>query len=495
MRRDIARMNKNLLIEYLNCRRLPMSQEAIHLHSALCEEAPDFYLHLLADPAAEVSHKREVLTNLLWNPAAHEVARQHILATLYALPLNEALRVISVIRDERINRSRARELLLGFLIGHEQFPALAATKRQRIVRLLKHALGEQTWSSVKRFLAGTTLEGEAFLQRMVLRYAWNSDTMRAREVLSFLAGVACTPRDPLLTKSLAARQNIEQGEGLPKETLLGLRGIYHKQVPVKKIAYLSAVTPQTVHQDGPLTEYYKAEFSRQAHQSTEAPEQEESLLTRLSRVFAASEQEATEAHVSTDEYKVAALLEQALESVPQVEGRLGIALDLSSSMISSGERLHHPVALALALVRLLRARVRESVFAQIGGSISLDEETLPTPQGVTDIATSIVRVARDQPQALFVITDGYENTRPGDAEQVVQGLRNLGLTMPVCQVVPLFAAFENLSQRKLGANIPVIPVAHEEGVRELLARVMLASANETLSANEVAQLQQLLFAK
>ena len=40
------------------------------------------------------------------------------------------------------------------------------------------------------------------------------------------------------------------------------------------------------------------------------------------------------------------------------------------------------------------------------------------------------------------------------------------------QVVPLFAATEKLSQRRLGEEMPVVAIAHENGVRELLMRVL-----------------------
>src|SRR5579862_3352739 len=196
-------MDKNTLLEYLLCRRAPINEHegAIHLHTVLCEGMPDFYVHLLADPVTHVSHKREILVNLLWNPAAHDIARQRILDILYALPVAEALDIVAVIREQRINRSRARDLMLAFLIGHEQFPLMAATRKQRITHLLKHALGEHTWSSARRFLATSTPEGEAFLQRELLRYAWNGDVTRAREVLCFLAGVPFKPTDPALAKS------------------------------------------------------------------------------------------------------------------------------------------------------------------------------------------------------------------------------------------------------------------------------------------------------
>src|SRR5438309_226161 len=115
-------MKKQLLVEYLDCRRLPLTKHegAMSLHDALCEAAPQFYVHLLADPATHISHKREILVHVLAPSAASAIERQRILDMLRILPLLEALQILAVIRDLRINRSRARELVLIFLIGHEQ---------------------------------------------------------------------------------------------------------------------------------------------------------------------------------------------------------------------------------------------------------------------------------------------------------------------------------------------------------------------------------------
>src|SRR5262249_8297110 len=148
-------------------------------HRALCEAAPDIYLHFLADTLSHFSHKREVLVNLL----EEQIERQRLLEILRRLPADEVLEVLGVIRDRRINRSSARELVLEGLLGHEHLPALAAVRRQRVAHLLRHVLGERTWSSIKRFLAHETPEGELFLQRELLRYAWQGDQARLREVL------------------------------------------------------------------------------------------------------------------------------------------------------------------------------------------------------------------------------------------------------------------------------------------------------------------------
>jgi hypothetical protein len=495
-------MQKSLLLEYLDCRRLPVAEcaGAVGLHGALCKSAPEFYMYLLADPATEVSQKREIFVNLLGHEAAQGIERARILAVLRLLPVDEALKVIGVVRDLRINRSRAREMVLAFLLGHEQFPVLAAIKRQRLAHLLKHVLGERTWSAIKRALASTTPEGEAFLQREVLRYAWDGDVARTREVLCFLTGVPFEATHPDLTKSLAARQDLEQGKGLPDQTLLGIRGIFQKRVPVRRVRQLSATVSEVTHADGPLTTLYKEEFLTRPAATLSSADGEttrtDDPFAQAFKVFKALfEQPAAEkGHVAFG-LDVSEQIQQAAESLPRIEGRVAVVLDLSASMVSSGERLYHPASLALALTCLLQTCIRDVLLYQAGDVAAFEQEALLLPQGATDLATAIIEAASQQPQAILVITDGYENRRQGDAEQVVRGLQRIGLTFPVYQIVPLFAATEKLSQRRLGKEMPVVAIAHEDGVRELLMRVILTSEGENVSAREMEQLQQLLIAR
>jgi hypothetical protein len=297
--------------------------------------------------------------------------------------------------------------------------------------------------------------------------------------LCFLAGVPFKPTDPALAKSAAAREDLDQGEGLPLQTLLGLRGIYHRNVPMRKVQALAG-TPETAQaqQNGPLTALYKIVF-----QATAAAGMGEKGLPEDLQMLIDVDHDLTGA------------LAQAVATIPVIEGRIAIVLDLSASMLSSGERLYHPVSLALALTRLLQDRVREVVLCQVGGSSTVDQHRLAMTQGDTDIASTLLIAARQQPQAIFVITDGYENIRQGDAALVVQGLRLLMEKMPIYQIVPLFTTSERLTRRRLDLSLPTIPLTHEDGVRELLAYTLLASDGESISRREAVQLQTILLTR
>jgi len=446
-------MDTHLLLDYLDARRAPVSATGALMHRGLCEADADYYVTLLADKAAVISHKREVLANLLRTPRARSASGARIREALRELPPPDLLQVLDVLPARRINLRRGRTLLLELVLGHDQLALLAATHRKRLVRLLKHALGERAWSAVSQHLASPTPPGDELLQRKLLRYA--RDAALAREVLCFLAGVTAAPHDPLLVRRVAARKSIEEGAGLPRETLFGLRGVYHPDVPASRVRVLSAITQGAERHDGPLTALYKDALLEGG-----TPE-------RLA---------ALPAHVQA-----------AVGALPMVDAHVAIVLDMSGSAASSGERAYHPAALGLALARILESRVRRVSVHQVGGSVGTEGHDLPSPQGATDLASALLTAAREAPQVALVITDGYENVRPGDAAQVAEGLRRLGHDIPIYQVVPLFAAGERLAQRRLGAPIQTLVTMHEGDVRELLARIALA-AHGSLPPEEVAAL-------
>jgi hypothetical protein len=282
-------MDKSVLLAYLDGRRRPIGADprAGAWHRTLLAAAPELYLDLLADTAADVSHRRAVLANVLGQRGASRFDRTAILERLHAQPVEEALQVLDAVRLGRCNGRRARAIGLEFLLRHERLAELAATRRTRLVRMLKHLLGERTWSSVVRCLrhgavidrdvprrAGlfptdllarllgrkrseTFVDPEVFLRRTVLRFA--TEPAAAREALRVLAGAEAGSGDPILARRQAARRDLEQGQGLPRATLFGLRGTFHPRVPAARVRFLAAAVPAqaAAHRDGSLTSLFK----------------------------------------------------------------------------------------------------------------------------------------------------------------------------------------------------------------------------------------------
>jgi hypothetical protein len=269
------------------------------------------------------------------------------------------------------------------------------------------------------------------------------------------------PQHPALQRRLAARRSLEAGEGMPREVLFGLRGTYHHQAPKQLVRRLSAPEPRRGRTDGPLTAALKE------------------TLTGTNRSLSLAE--------------IVAAQNGTARQLPVVDVRAAVVLDLSVSAVSSGERLYHPAALGLALVGLLEQCISQVTVLQVGGSVPLDGRRIPRPVGVTDLATAVLEAARAVPQAILIVSDGYENCRQGDVAQVVEGLRRLGLAKVVYQVVPVFTSVENLSKRRLGENIPLLPIDHEAAGGELAARLLLTGEADDLQTATVAAVEELLY--
>lgn len=467
-------MLKSLMTTFLETRRLTVTDADVESLHTLCAAAPSFGLAALHDALVDVSRKSVIFATLIKQSS---IDARDLAAAVRSLSDEEFLTVLIGLKTRRVNGRRARQVGLRALLGHERFAELASCHRQRTVEILKHLLGERTWATVCRRLADNAGADDPFLRRNILRFAIHAEP--THEVLLFLAGIGVessapkkqpwivipwlskseSPREWTLSplrRSVAARKSLEAGRGMPLQTLSGIRGTFHPQVAPQTARELAAPRVRVERRDGRLTIEFKEEFAKPASD----------------RSFADV--------VGNDRTDASAV-------------SIAVVLDLSASAGSSGERTNHPAALGLALLGELQRLVGDLDLFQVGGTSTLDADVLPRPTGATDLATAVLSAAETSPDAILIITDGYENRRQGDTSQVVEGLRRLGVASDVAQVVPLFAAGEDLSRRRLGSNIPLVAVEHESSAGELTARAVLAREPDALSADVIRKLESLIF--
>jgi hypothetical protein len=163
-------MNRYLLLNYLNCRRLLLSQDegVSGLYTALCDVSPEFYVHLLAEVALDATRKRGVLIQLLQNPAVCGIGYRSPRPSLCRVPARRGRRGRAI----QNYRSYARRYLLPSLDGYGVSPRMAAIKKQYVMRLLRYALGEQAWVAPDGSPARGMPESEATEQKQHEYCTW-----------------------------------------------------------------------------------------------------------------------------------------------------------------------------------------------------------------------------------------------------------------------------------------------------------------------------------
>jgi hypothetical protein len=162
----------------------------------------------------------------------------------------------------------------------------------------------------------------------------------------------------------------------------------------------------------------------------------------------------------------------AAAALPVRYANVGVVLDASASMVGSGTQKFRPLAVALAMRDVLVASAANSAFVEATGI--LDEFGMAEPAGDTALAGALVKALKRNPDAVYVLTDGYENAPAGRVDEVLRAARALGVTAPVFQVSPVTGA-EAGGLRRLSEEIAPVPVSRPEAVGLGMVRAVLTA--------------------
>ena len=172
-------------------------------------------------------------------------------------------------------------------------------------------------------------------------------------------------------------------------------------------------------------------------------------------------------------------VDSAAEVVARFPGTLAVVLDGSGSMRGYGEREWAVLSQTEALRRVLERRCDRLVVVPVG--------TDEAPQaGGTDLATGLLDALATRPDLVAIVSDGYENTYPGDLARVVTTLPRVGETTPIVFCHSTFGHSDDLSLRRPAPDLPERVVWHEADFGPLLlwllAHTGTAAADEALRA-------------
>ncbi len=156
-------------------------------------------------------------------------------------------------------------------------------------------------------------------------------------------------------------------------------------------------------------------------------------------------------------------VETAAAELPRFDGSVALVLDTSASVRSYGERQYAALAQSVAL-RLLLERCCARLEVLPAGS----DGPLPEPAGATDLALPLLDALEGVPDLVAIVSDGYENSYPGDLARVVATLPQCGVATPVVFCHSAFTNSDDLALRRPAPALPERLFWHQEDFEGLL---------------------------
>ncbi len=385
-----------------------------------------------------------------------------IAGALAELPAAAAIAGFAELARRRVNNQRTSGCVRSYLFGSPELESWSVKHRRALRRILRHAMGRPVSQSCLHLLQRSPSElvdrQRRYLRKHLFRYG--DDEGRLREIFCFLFGKLerKEARAPLISAYLAAAEDLNAGAGLPYRCLQGLAATYHRQAP----RYL-------VHRIGRRDKVKR--HIGETGDTADAP------LIGLLRQYLESRDSELLARID-DECEVAA------RDLPACDVRVAVVIDASVSMLGVGHRLYNNMAIAIAVYEVIRRRAAETRPLWIGGREVAGR--YPQPSGPTDLASALLAavapgIGSAAPDAVVVVSDGYENVEQGDARAVLRGLDELAMSVPIVHVLPAFTVREHIAGRKpLGDERPLFVETAQSGFLPLWLRLRAAVEPEKL---------------
>ena len=388
------------------------------------------------------------------------------------LPVPRMLKTFLMLKEAGVSNQRSRRLVLTALLNRQGLELRAVRYRPKFRDILRHVLGSDRDTGAIRAIVQKdprtwTEPDQRFFRERLGRYS-DSETGYLRDVLCFVLTNARTEysrQTPLIREYFAARINLEHGPNLPLETLDGIRGQYHKDVPRAKVMEIAAQDPKAAKKN--LTKGQKLAVQARAEKAG------------VTVAFDPNQSDAVKLYVYAYERGLTPEIEAALDrqaataaaGYPYRYGTVGVLVDASRSMMGSGQQSNRPAAIALATRdMLLRTGERAEVY-YAGGRV---EGRLVHPEGDTSLADGLVDLLRRGVDIVYVITDGYENSPAGRFAETVRRVRGLGIQTPIVQMSPVLAA-EAEGLRSLTNDGDAIPVSEPKALGQKMFLPLLES--------------------
>jgi len=403
------------------------------------------------------------------------------------------LRLFVDLKNDKVNNERTRKIILGFIWGQSNLEFYSMKYRNKIAEILRHVYGVKKTSVLLSIaqkqvnLQGANIVGTEkeinIVNESVLKY-FNGNSLKAFKLLLFLfkkdSGVAYDSEFPLLSEYQKAKIDITGIKTVPEEVLLGLiSSIKHPQyhsmwaTDIQKEA-----TKALIRKNVEVTS-----VNQQVRQtkSTAKLGVEKTVDMEKATDFMALYKTGYE-NTFTAEIVNAI---NALAEKKKIQGffyqNIGIIVDDSISMTGNkNESKNTPRAIADFTAKVL-TKSAKNCRAAITGGFS------------TDLASSFIELLKIEDKvnpydAIFIITDGYENAYDGLTNEVISIWQTeTNRNVPIFQISPITSAEMGANVRKLGEGVVTMAINNPSALQpQINARLLEIDTKRWLEAQILA---------
>lgn len=417
-----------------------------------------------------------------------------VLNNLYDNGIPYVLRLFMDLKKNKVNNERTRKIVLGFIWGDPNLEWNALKYRNKIADVLKHVYGIKKTSTLltiaKKVTKNTLYQDEKeriIAQNNVLKYFDGTDE-RAFKLLLFLfkeeKGVTYLKRDfPLLYEYFKAKTDITSVTKVPEEVVIGL--ISDKNHPQYDDLWSTAgkreTTKALLRKNTEVTSVNQQ--VRQTKSSKKLGVEKEVNLNKATD-FLALYKTGYESGWTNE-------LKEAIDNLAENKKinnffyeNIGIIVDDSNSMTGhKAESKNTPKAIADFTAKVLEKSSQRSIIVKTEGEI-------------TDLANSFIQLLKSEGQigeydAIFILTDGYENVYDGLIGEVVdiyigESKRNL----PIFQISPITGAEMGGKVRDLGANVVTMAINNPVAIQPQINARLLEVDTALWLENQVLALEE-----
>lgn len=405
------------------------------------------------------------------------------------------LRLFVDLKDSKVNNERTRKIVLGYIWGQSNIEFYAMKYRNKIAKVLKHVYGQKNTSILlsiakKQIINSGLFDNDkenSIANKLILKY-FNGDSLRAFKLLLFLFKmdneVSYNAIDfPLLSEYQKAKIDITNVKTVPEEVLIGLvSSTKHPQYhSMWSTAIQREATKALIRKNVEVTS-----INQQVRQtkSTAKLGVEKHVEVEKATDFIALYKTGYETGFTTE-------LKNAIDKLAdkkKINGfyydNVGIVIDRSNSMKGNKvESKNTPRAIADFTARVLSKSAKNAIFVETDGE-------------TTDLASAFISLLKKENtskpyQAIFILTDGYENAYDGLTNEVISIYKaESGKDMSIYQISPITSAEMGADVRKLGSGVVTMAINNPVAIQPQIQARLLEIDTKRWLENQVLSISE-----